>query len=252
MGSPFGVNRGPRANPASEAMRDLRGLHAHSRENYTWDFAIVTRYDHVAGRVDVRIKLDSGGMDVRGVPVWGRGGGRFRFGWSMVSAQFDAADPTRIINKPDVGMLLYPRLDSTRALEDFQLRPRPWTSQTHRASQGIFLPGVPIDAQDLIKNTHIDPAYLFDLGIGGAKGVYTPVQEQEFGPRDSFFLNPDGFGFIIKESGRIVIRAKDYVDVLKEGQAEGDLEKVVRTGDNGDGAITSALSGSGVLRTGGV
>lgn len=246
MGSPFGSRRGARPNPSSNALQSLRGLDARTKEVYTWDYAVVTRYDHVSGLVDVRIKLDSGGMDIKNVPVWGRGGSRFRFGWSMVAAQFDPADPRRIVNKPDVGMLLYPRLDSTRALEDFQLRPRPFTSQTHRATQGIFMPGVLVAGQETLANTHIDPDYLLD------NNVFTEVLEHEVGHRDSFFLNPQGFGIIIKESGRVVIRTKDYCDVLKEGQVEADVEQVVITGDNGDGAITSPLSGSGVLRSGGV
>lgn len=231
--SPFGDSKRSNINNAQAALFDLKKLAVILKKAYTWDIAVVKEYHHVEGTVDVWMKLDKKAIEVKGIPIWGRGGSRFRFGWPLTGAVYDQETTTRIINEPDVGMVFHPRLDSTRALEDFQRRNHPHTDTTHGPFSPIFVPGLPVASQS------------------PTTGVVQEAATHQIGPDDRLFLvDPvTGAGAIIKSDGRLILRGLEVVS-LGLDQVYEDAQFVARQGDAGDGLGGAIAGGSSVVKSG--
>lgn len=229
------TDRGPPPNHMAERLLEERIAKHRSRSHMGADLAVVYAYFPETQTVDVGLLLDPGAGLFRNVPIHGAGGNGLRF--------IRPLKPIGQYAEPDIGFLIFPRLDSSEALTAFPddglspatvkqpARPRRSVSDLLHAPKGpLFFPGAPVGTQTVPPNISAFPDTTLDvIGIG-----------------DAALVDENGYGFILKAGGNPTIVVQDRLNVIKRGQDAGDLKKV---GLDGDGALTS-LSASGLIRSG--
>lgn len=228
-------SRGPPPNHLERQILEERLHKLRDRARMGADLAVVHAYYPLTQTVDVALLLDPGAGVFRNVPIHGGGGNGMRFYRPLKALGAHA--------EPDVGYLVFTRLDSSEALTAFPddglnpstvkqpARPRkPVSSLVHAPRGPFFVPGLPVDTQTVPPNlSGVADDTLDVIGVG-----------------DAGIVDEEGYGFILKEGGNPTILVKDYLRVLKRGQVVGDLKKV---GLDGDGAVSS-LSATGLIRSG--
>lgn len=199
-GVAFG-NRGRSINTTKGAQLENKAFLVQLRQAFTLDFAVVKSFNFTAQTVDVELLAENTSQEFRGVPIM-FSGGPVRFGWPLKAG--------------DVGILAFPRLRSDRALETNERRPKR-EGRTHSPVEPVFIPSVPFLSQTPTANLSEEPA------------------SHQAGPNDFFVLNESGYGFIIKENGRMSFRAEGF-DFFGPNDDAGDL-KTVDTVGLGDSTV---------------
>jgi hypothetical protein len=187
------------------------------------DIVFVHGYDPIAQTVSVLLASDRGAKPLRDIPIAGAGGNGLRIirAWKSVSET----------DKPDIGVLVYPRIGSLRKALDYIRRDANATfARIERTA--IFFGGIPASASAGESPT--------------ANVVATAPALHQIGKGDNGIVSPRGAGILVKEDDTLVLRGRKIV-ALGLDQAESDAKAV---GRNGDGSVTSISASTTKLYSG--
>ncbi len=175
--------RGQTFNPVHDSMLQRRAENLHRARNRAVRLCFVYGYDPLAQTVDIVLMDDRRAHPIYTIPIAGAGGNGARVirAWK--------GGPTEL--KPDIGLLVVPRLGGGRRFLDF-VRRDTRNLYDHLEETAIFLGGI--------------PAALGAGEVQTANAVAASPALHQIGPRDNGFVNPQGAGILIKENGDVVVR----------------------------------------------
>lgn len=202
----YSPERGQTRNRLNDRHLDQRADDLRRSKDPICRLVFVYDYDPVNQTVDVVPADDRGSQPIRGIPIGGSGGHGVRF--------IRAWQGTKQTNKPDIGVILYPRVGGGRRILDFIRRD---TNALYERIErtAVFLGGFP--AAIAAGETPV------------ANVVATTPLLHQIGKGDNGIVKSSGAGFMVKESDDVVIRGKRVI-LLGMDQTEADLDPVAVNG----------------------
>lgn len=225
-GGGIGIELGNQPNFVRQGLADKRArLREIGERVSTCEVVLVHDYHADTQTVDVRIKADPNVPIIYGVPIADglTGGLRVIGGFRTVVA--GDVDPT-------VGLIVYPRLDSSLTNLDHTLRDAP-SLRRHRDSFGFFVACVPVVPID---------------GSPATVAEDVSANSDALGPRDVALFHRSGSFIMFKENGDVVIKAQGNVYVGGTDQSVADMDGATRQGDTGDGGLGAGPIAGGSSR----
>lgn len=201
----YSAERGQSPHRLHEHQLERRVLDLWAARNPASDLVFVYDYDPAEQTVDVVLMNDRRSPPIRKIPIGGAGGNGLRYIRSWKG--------TLQTDKPDIGVVLYPRLGGGRRFLDF----------IRRDTNAVYL--------------HIEKTAVFLGGFPAPRAAGEPAQANysatpalhQIGKNDNGLLKPSGAGFLVKDNDDLVLRGKRIL-MLGLDQTEEDAEPVAITG----------------------
>lgn len=215
----YSAERGQTPNPVHQALLQRRAEDLQYTRNRAVRLCLVYDYDPANQAVDVVLMDDRRSPPIRSVPIAGAGGQGIRYirSWKGV-LQTD---------KPDIGILVFPRLGGGRRFLDF-IRRDTKNLYAHIEETAIFMGGIPaaISAGEVpLANLAVAAPLLHQIGKG-----------------DNGVVKPSGAGFVVKENDDLVLRGR-RIYFMGLDQTEANMEAVALQGGDVPPASTRVFSG---------
>lgn len=216
----YRADRGATPNRLHDHLLDKRAEQLERARKRDVDLVYVYDYHPLDQTVDVVLANDRRSLPLTGVPIAGSGGRGLRYirPWKGIKSGE---------TKPDVGLIVYPRLGGGRSLIDYVRRDLRYT-YNHIQDTAIFFGGIPTSLETAIPNL-----------VAGTPAAH------EIGPETTALVDEVGAGVILNVTPaglrQLVLRG-DQIYLLGIGQTTANAQAVARQGDAGDG-LGGGISG---------